>query len=90
MRRLLLAAAVLAVPTVASAQYYVTPATPGVAVTVPAAPMVQGQVYMAPGVTYVAPGQQYTDQPIFIEGRRYYRDCWWDFGQRRCELKRWW
>jgi hypothetical protein len=90
MRRLLLAAAVLAVPTVASAQYYTTPyATPGVAVTVPAAPMVQGQVYLAPGATYVAPGQQYTDQPIIIEGRRYYRDCWWDWGQRRCELKPW-
>jgi hypothetical protein len=25
-----------------------------------------------------------------IEGRRYYRDCWWDWGQRRCELKPWW
>ena len=96
MRRLLLAAAILAVPTVASAQYYVTPAapgvavtTPGVAVTAPAAPLVQGQVYLAPGATYVAPGQQYTDQPIIIEGRRYYRDCWWDWGQRRCELKPW-
>jgi len=90
MRRLLLAAAVLTVPTVASAQYYTTPyATPGLAVTVPAAPMVQGQVYLAPGATYVAPGQQYSDQPIIIEGRRYYRDCWWDWGQRRCELKPW-
>jgi hypothetical protein len=101
MRRLLLAAAVLAVPTVASAQYYTTPyATPGVAVaapvapgvvvTPPAAPLVQGQVYLAPGATYVVPGQQYSDQPIIIEGRRYYRDCWWDWGQRRCELKPWW
>jgi hypothetical protein len=101
MRRLLLAAAVLAVPTVASAQYYATPyagpyaapgvavTTPGVTVTAPAAPLVQGQVYLAPGATYVAPGQQYSDQPIIIEGRRYYRDCWWDWGQRRCELKPW-
>ena len=22
-------------------------------------------------------------------GQRYYRDCWWDWGQRRCELKPW-
>jgi hypothetical protein len=92
MRRLLLAAAVLAVPTVASAQYYVAdPApAPGVVVTTPGAPMVQGQVYLAPGATYVAPGQQYNDQAIIIDGRRYYRDCWWDWGQRRCELKPWW
>jgi hypothetical protein len=92
MRRLLLAAAILAVPTVASAQYYVAnPApAPSVVVTTPAAPLVQGQVYLAPGATYVAPGQQYTDQAIIIEGRRYYRDCWWDWGQRRCELKPWW
>jgi len=98
MRRLLLAAAILAVPTVASAQYYTTPyatpgvavTTPGVTVTAPVAPLVQGQVYLAPGATYVAPGQQYSDQPIIIEGRRYYRDCWWDWGQRRCELKPWW
>ena len=70
MRRLLLAAAILAVPTVASAQYYVAdPApAPGVVVTTPGAPMVQGQVYLAPGATYVAPGQQYSDQPIFIDG----------------------
>ena len=96
MRRLLLAAAILAVPTVASAQYYVAdpyPApAPGVVVNPPMVqgPMVQGQVYLAPGATYVAPGQQYNDQAIFIEGRRYYRDCWWDWGQRRCEMKPWW
>jgi hypothetical protein len=96
MRRLLLAAAMLAIPTVASAQYYVAdpyPApgvavapAPGVAVTTP---FVQGQVYLDPGATYVAPGQQYSDQAIIVEGRRYYRDCWWDWGQRRCELKPW-
>ena len=93
MRRLLLAAAILAVPTVASAQYYATPygtpgyaapyGTPGIAVGPPAAPMIQGQVYLAPGT-------EYNDAPIVIEGRRYYRDCWWDWGRRRCELKPWW
>lgn len=83
--------------------YYTTPyatpgvvapyAAPGAVVTAPApapAPFVEGQVYLDPGATYVAPGQQYSDQPIIIEGRRYYRDCWWDWGQRRCELKPWW
>jgi len=102
MRRFLLAAsaltALIAVPTVASAQYYATPyGTPGVVApygpgvaVAPAAPLVEGQVYLAPGQTYVAPGQQYQDQAIMIEGRRYYRDCWWDWGQRRCELKPWW
>ena len=98
MRRLLLpliALAGVALPGIASAQYYspyyTTPyVAPGVTVTTPApGPMVQGQVYLAPGATYVAPGQEYTDQPIIIEGRRYYRDCWWDWGQRRCELKPW-
>jgi hypothetical protein len=101
MRRILLAATALAaigLPGVASAQYYASPyyttpyGTPGVVVTTPApaAPLVQGQVYLDPGATYVAPGQQYNDQAIIIEGRRYYRDCWWDWGQRRCELKPWW
>lgn len=100
MRRILLTAtalAAIALPGIASAQYYTTPSpyytapygTPGVVVTAPAAPLVEGQVYLAPGATYVAPGQQYSDQPIIIEGRRYYRDCWWDWGQRRCELKPW-
>jgi hypothetical protein len=102
MRRILLTAAALAAvafPGIASAQYYATPygtsayvapyAAPGVVVA-PAAPLVGGQVYLAPGQTYVAPGQQYSDQAIMIEGRRYYRDCWWDWGQRRCELKPWW
>jgi hypothetical protein len=39
---------------------------------------------------YVAPGTAYADQPIIINGQRYYRDCWWDWGRRRCELKPWW
>ena len=88
-------AAIAAVPTMAAAQVYaadVYPAPGAVVVSPPAvvgAPMVQGQVYLAPGQVYVAPGTQYQDQPIIIEGRRYYRDCWWDWGQRRCELKPW-
>ena len=101
MRKFLLTAstlaAIAAIPTMAAAQIYaadVYPAPGAVVVNPPAvvgAPMVQGQVYLAPapGHVYVAPGTQYQDQPIFIEGRRYYRDCWWDWGQRRCELKPW-
>ena len=58
-----------------------------------APPMVQSPVYLAPGATVVAPmapGSQYADAPIYMNGQRYYRDCWWDWGQRRCELKPWW
>ncbi len=54
-----------------------------------AAPMVESQVYLAPGQSYVAPNTPYMDQPIIMNGQRYYRDCWWDWGQRRCELKPW-
>ena len=111
MRKILLAACaagLLAVPTVASAQYYSTadvyapPATtyvapgttyvtPGTTYVAPAPPMVGSQVYLAPGQAYgPPPGTVYQDQAIVIEGRRYYRDCWWDWGQRRCELKPWW
>jgi hypothetical protein len=95
MRRFMLAASALgaltAAPTIASAQYYATPyGTPGIVVTPPAAPMVQGQVYLAPGQTYVQPGVSYPDGAIYMNGERYYRDCWWDWGQRRCELKHWW
>src|SRR2546421_6598255 len=105
MRRFLLSAVavILTVPTIASAQVYaadvypapgtVYPAPGAVIVNPPpvvAAPMVESQVYLAPGPTYLAPGQAYDDQAIIINGQRYYRDCWWDWGRRRCELKPWW
>jgi hypothetical protein len=99
MRRFLLAgttiAALAAVPTVASAQYYSTdpygappvygyPPPPAYGyVESPVAGVPAPQVYVPP------PGTAYADQPIMIEGRRYYRDCWWDWGQRKCELKPW-
>ena len=101
MRRLLLnasaLAAILTVPTLASAQVYaadISPAPGAVVVNPPgaivvnppavvAAPMVESQVYLAPGQTY-------DDQAIIINGQRYYRDCWWDWGRRRCDLKPWW
>ena len=100
MRKFLLAAsalaAVTAVPTLASAQVYAADvyAAPGTVYTAPGAvivnppgvvtaPMVESQVYLAPGQTY-------DDQAVIINGQRYYRDCWWDWGRRRCELKPWW
>jgi hypothetical protein len=107
MRRLLFTAsaiaALVAVPGVASAQYYYGAADvyapPPAAYVAPprvvaqppvvAGPMVESQVYLAPGATVVQPGVEYNDAPIMIEGRRYYRDCWWDWGKRRCELKPW-
>jgi len=90
-------AAILTVPTLASAQVYaadIYPAPGAVVVNPPgaviinppgvvAAPMVESQVYLAPGQTY-------DDQAIIINGQRYYRDCWWDWGRRRCDLKPWW
>ncbi len=98
MRRSLFAgtaiAALAAFPGVASAQVYIADkySAAGVVVRPPvvAAPMVESQVYLAPGTTYVQPGTEWEDRPIIIEGRRYYRDCWWDWGRRRCELKPWW
>ena len=99
MRGILLAgtmfAAVAAAPNVASAQYYY--ADPYGAPPVfgypppPAFGYVEAPVAAVPAPqVYVAPGTAYADQPIIIDGRRYYRDCWWDWGQRRCELKPWW
>jgi len=105
MRNILFAAAAVAafaIPGAASAQYYSTetyaappapyvapaPAAPYVG---PGGPMVESQVYLAPPAVAVAPppGTTYDDQAIYINGERYYRDCWWDWGRRRCELKRW-
>ena len=85
-----------------TADVYAPPATTYVVPRPPvvAAPMVESQVYLAPGTTYVQPGYvqpgyvqpgtEWEDQPIIIDGRRFYRDCWWDWGRRRCELKPWW
>jgi hypothetical protein len=96
MRSILFAASVaagIAVPGAASAQYYYNGGyAPPTTYVAPGAPMVQGQVYLAPGAPTitVTPGQTYDDQAIYMNGERYYRDCWWDWGRRRCELKRWW
>jgi hypothetical protein len=99
------AVAALAVPGAASAQYYYqaadvyapptvyvapSPSPYARAPAVVGAPMVESQVYLAPNTAYVAPGTVYDDQAVYMNGQRYYRDCWWDWGRRRCELKPWW
>ena len=69
---------------------YVAPPAYGYA-TPPAYGYVEAPVAAVPAPqVYVAPGTAYADQPIIINGQRYYRDCWWDWGRRRCELKPWW
>src|SRR5690349_23900719 len=90
------AVAALAVPGAASAQYYYqaadayppstvyvapSPSPYAQAPAVVGTPMVQSQVYLAPGTTYVAPGTVYDDQAVYMNGQRYYRDCWWDWGR---------
>jgi len=52
------------------------------------------QVYGPPPLAYAAPGPGYLpgteyEQPIYVEGQPYYRECWWDWGRRRCELRPW-
>jgi len=107
MRGFLLAGAMLAalaaVPTAASAQYYYAdpygaaplfgyppPPAYGYVAPPPSYGYVEAPVAVVPAPqVYVAPGTAYADHPVIIEGRRYYRDCWWDWGQRRCELKPW-
>ena len=84
------------VPTLASAQFYAADIYPGAgrrrgqsAGRRRRADGRRAMSILRPDQVYVAPGTQYQDQAIIIEGRRYYRDCWWDWGQRRCELKPW-
>ena len=36
------------------------------------------------------PGDEYVQGPALVDGRRYYRDCWWEWGYRRCALKPRW
>jgi hypothetical protein len=41
------------------------------------------EVYAAP------PRRVYRDAPVYAE-RPHYRDCWWEWGQRRCGPQRGW
>lgn len=46
----------------------------------------QGPAYVVPGTPYQA-GDEYTQGPVLVDGRRYYRECWWEWGYRRCALR---
>ena len=50
----------------------------------------EGPAYVVPGPVY-QPGDEYVEAPVAVDARRYYRDCWWEWGYRRCALRpRWW
>ena len=50
----------------------------------------EGPAYQVSEPAY-QPGDEYVQGPALVDGRRYYRECWWDWGYRRCALKpRWW
>ena len=94
-------AALAAMPSAASAQYYLGgdpygaspffgyPPPPAYGY-VTRAPLVQGGIYLAPGPTDVVPVAPYADQTVVIKGYRYYRDCWLEWGRRQCGFKAWW
>ena len=60
------------------------------AVPIPRAPgfiaAPEGPTYAVPGPVY-QPGDEYVEQPVLVDNSRYYRQCWWDFGYRRCYLR---
>jgi len=50
----------------------------------------EGPAYQVSEPAY-QPGDEYVQGPALVDGRRYYRDCWFEWGYRRCVLKpRWW
>ena len=50
----------------------------------------QGPAYQVSEPAY-QPGDEYVQGPALVDGRRYYRDCWFEWGYRRCTLRpRWW
>jgi len=46
----------------------------------------EGPVYAVPAPNYQA-GDEYEANEVLVDNRRYYRDCWWEWGFRRCALK---
>ena len=46
----------------------------------------QGPAYIVPGPVY-QPGDEYAEAPAVVDGTRYYRQCWFEFGYRRCALR---
>lgn len=50
----------------------------------------QGPAYDVSQPAY-QPGDEYVQGPALVDGRRYYRECWLEWGYTRCALKsRWW
>jgi hypothetical protein len=45
----------------------------------------EGPAYIVPGPAYQA-GSEYETMPIGVDARRYYRECQWEWGFRRCHL----
>jgi hypothetical protein len=45
----------------------------------------EGPAYVVPGPAYHA-GSEYEMMPIGIDARRYYRECQWEWGYRRCHV----
>ena len=46
----------------------------------------EGPAYVVPGPAYQA-GDEYESGPVLVDGRRYYRECWWNWGFRQCAIK---
>jgi hypothetical protein len=59
----------------------------GAAPGVVAAP--EGPAYIVSQPTY-QPGGEYVQGPFLVDARRYYRDCWFEWGQLRCVLRPRW
>jgi len=49
----------------------------------------EGPAYIVSQPAY-QPGDEYVEAPALVDGRRYYRECWVEWGQRRCALKPRW
>ena len=49
----------------------------------------EGPAYIVSQPAY-QPGDEYAQAPFVVDGRRYYRECWVEWGQRRCALKPRW
>lgn len=48
----------------------------------------EGWAYVVPAPVY-QPGHEYVQSPVLLDGR-YYRDCWYEWGQLRCAVRRHW
>ena len=48
----------------------------------------EGWAYVVPAPVY-QPGHEYVQAPVLLDGR-HYRRCWFEWGQRRCAVRRHW